>query len=121
MKLLLEGEEIDIFDEAALMSAIERRTESLIKIASGTPEERERALLNSFTYLALKVGALAAYHSARREDPISLDHLVEVAQQIQASVGLNFIQPEPIVAAAAPQLIVPNAALEGADDDSEEG
>jgi hypothetical protein len=116
--LILEGEEVDIFDDGALTAAIARRTERVLAdMQTVSAPHREKQLLNIVTFIALKAGALAAYHSARPDEPIDRAHLVEIAQQLQQAVGLNFIQPEP--QPAAPQIILPpGAALEGEDSGS---
>lgn len=118
MNLILDGEVVDIFDEAAMQAAIERRTGRVLsQLDEENASVREEQLLNTVTFIALKAGALAAYHSLRRDEPVNLDHLVEVAQQLQAAVGLTFVQPEP-EPANEPRIILPPGAelLEGDDD-----
>jgi hypothetical protein len=116
--LLLEGEEVDVFDDGALLAAIERRTDKVLaRLNSAEAAFRERKMLSSVTFIALKAGALAGYHSVRPGEPISIDHVVEVAQQLGQLVGLNLaVEQQP----SAPQIIVPPGALEGDDSDSED-
>ncbi len=120
MILLLDGQQVDVFDDVALMNAIRERTERVLQPGqvAGTAEERERVMVAFVTYAAVKVGALATYHRATGE-AVSIEHVEELAEQLHRAVGLQFkSEAQP----AQPEIIVPlNAAKEGEDaDESEE-
>ncbi len=119
MILILEGQEVDLNDEAALVEAIKSRTERVIgPLPAEGAAERERQAFSFITFIALKTGALAAYHEATGT-AVDVENVREIASQLEELTGLKFATE---FAIPPPSIIVPPAAAtEGEDDAAQEG
>jgi hypothetical protein len=122
--LVLEGQPVDLLDDKALLAAIEQRTTKIVaRLNQAEAYVREEQLLNVVTFIALKAGALVAYHAANPDLPVDLAHVREVAAQLNQIVGINMVTDAEQPTDQSPQIILPPgaAANEGDDSGSEEG
>jgi hypothetical protein len=120
LNISIDGQIADIFDDAALRRIIEERTERVISpLLTADAPNRERALFNTLTWLAVRTGALASFHYARPNEPFELNHLIELAGALHDCVGMKLVLPELPEAepkAGQPQIIMPAKAANEGDD-----
>ena len=117
MKIIFDGQEVDVFDDAALQSVIEARTNRIVD-AAGVENAlvREKALFNALTLIALKAGALSAYYAANGPDDELVPMLCELTEQLGSAVGLNMLVTQPAPPEETPAIFVPPGAASEGDD-----
>lgn len=118
MQVVLDGEAVDIFDDERLWAKAHERSNRMLdgievkdtQDAAVVYAEHLSNITAALTVIAVKFGALAYFHGVRRDIPVDVDHLQEIASILQQSVGLVYTPP-----AEEQGIVVPDTANEGED------